>query len=101
MPPEERLSGRQSKLKPAFERLRDFLQSATRQFQEVSPEAAAIRYGLDDSAWPGFRRLLEDGRLDLYSNSVENAQRSAKLTQGNSLFAGSEDAIEIWAAPGP
>lgn len=96
-PPEERLRVRQSELKPALEQLRDFLQAAARQFPEASPEAAAIRYGLDDNAWPGFCRLLEDGRLDLHSNSIENAQRSTKLTQRNSLFAGSEDAIETWA----
>lgn len=96
-PPEERLRVRQWKLMPALERLRDFLQDTARQVHDASSEAAAIRYGLDDNAWPGFCRLLEDGRLDLHSNSIENALRSTKLTLRNSLFAGSGDAIETWA----
>ncbi len=98
-PPDERFRDRQRKLKPALKHLRKFLQDAANRFGfgKASPAAAAIRYGLDDNAWPGFCRPLEDGRLDLHSNAVENAQRPVKLTQRNFLFAGSEDAIENWA----
>ena len=94
--PDERLRVRQLELKPAFEQWKAFLEAASR-LPEASAEAAAIRYGLADGAWPGFTRLLDDGRLDLHSNCGKNAHRPVKLTMLNSLFAGSENAIGIWA----
>ncbi len=95
--PDERLRVRQLELKPAFEQWKAFLEAAASRLPEVSAEAAAIRYGLADGVWPGFIRLLDDGRLDLHSNRGENAHRPVKLTMRNSLFAGSENAIDIWA----
>ena len=96
-PPDQRLRQRQQTLKPAFEQWLRFLQAAAEHFPKASVEAAAIRYGFADDAWPGFCRLLEDGQLDIHSNPVENIIRPVKLTQRNALFAGSRDALGIWA----
>ena len=47
--------------------------------------------------WPGLIRFLEDGRLELDTNPVENQIRSIALTRKNALFAGHEVGAENWA----
>ena len=39
---------------------------------------------------------MEDGRLELDTNPVENAIRPVALTRKNALFAGSEVGAENW-----
>jgi transposase len=46
---------------------------------------------------PGLTRFLEDGRLELDANPVENAIRPVALTRKNALFAGHEVDAENWA----
>src|ERR671929_198228 len=50
--------------------------------------AEAIRYALRH--WPGLVLFLEDGRLELDTNTVERAIRPISLGRKNSLFAGSD-----------
>jgi hypothetical protein len=58
--------------------------------------AGDIRYALGH--WAGFTRFLEDGRLELDTNPVENAIRPVvALTRKNALFAGNEVGAENWA----
>src|SRR3546814_17757417 len=57
--------------------------------------AADIRYALGH--WDGLTRFLEDGRLELDTNPVENAIRPVALTRKNALFAGHEVGAENWA----
>ena len=57
--------------------------------------ATDIRYAL--SHWDGLTRFLEDGRLELDTNPVENAIRPVALTRKNALFAGHEVGAENWA----
>jgi hypothetical protein len=40
---------------------------------------------------------LDDGRLEIDSNTVERAMRPVVLTRRNSLFAGSDGGAENWA----
>ena len=47
--------------------------------------------------WNGLTRFLEDGRLELDTNPVENAIRPVALTRKNALFAGHEVGAENWA----
>ena len=47
--------------------------------------------------WPGLTRFLEDGRLELDTNPVENQIRKIALTRKNALFAGHEVGAENWA----
>lgn len=42
-------------------------------------------------------RFLDDGRVELDTNTVERAIRPLALTRKNSLFAGSEGGAEHWA----
>ena len=57
--------------------------------------AEDIRYALNH--WEGLTRFLEDGRLELDTNPVENAIRPVCLTRKNALFAGHEVGAENWA----
>ena len=57
--------------------------------------AEDIRYGL--AHWEGLTRFLNDGRLELDTNPVENAIRPICLTRKNALFAGHEIGAENWA----
>ena len=43
------------------------------------------------------RHLLDDGRLELDTNPVENQIRPIALTRKNALFAGNEIGAENWA----
>jgi hypothetical protein len=57
--------------------------------------AEDIRYTL--GLWPGLVRFLEDGRLEMDTNPVENQIRRVALTRKNALFAGHEVGAENWA----
>jgi transposase len=50
--------------------------------------AEAIRYALRH--WQGLVLFLEDGRLELDTNTVERTMRGVALGRKNSLFAGSD-----------
>ncbi len=45
----------------------------------------------------GFRLFLEDGRVDMDSNLVENAIRSPAMNRRNALFAGHDEGGRSWA----
>jgi transposase len=45
----------------------------------------------------GFRLFLEDGRVDIHSNLVENAIRSPAMNRRNALFAGHDEGGRNWA----
>ena len=78
------------------ERTRDRLRARRKELQwEQSDLAKAIRYVL--THWDGLTRFLDDGRIELDTNTVERAIRPLALTRKNSLFAGSEGGAEHWA----
>jgi transposase len=57
--------------------------------------ADAIRYALN--RWEGLTRFLDDGRIEIDSNTVERAIRPLALNRKNALFAGSDDGGDHWA----
>ena len=57
--------------------------------------AEAIRYALRH--WPGLVLFLEDGRLELDTNTIERAIRPIALGRKNALFAGSDGGARHWA----
>jgi transposase len=57
--------------------------------------AEAIRYGLNH--WDGLLRYLDDGRIEIDSNTVERSIRGIGLGRKNSLFAGHDVGAEGWA----
>ena len=70
----------------------------TAQLERVSGKsnlAEAIRYALRH--WQGLVLFLEDGRIELDTNTVERAIRPIALGRKNSLFAGSNGGAHHWA----
>jgi len=50
-----------------------------------------------DSKWDGLIRFLDDGRIEIDSNSVERSMRPIALNRKNSLFAGHDQGAQNWA----
>ena len=55
----------------------------------------AIRYTLNH--WEGLTRFIDDGRIEIDSNTVERSIKPIGLGKKNYLFAGSEGGAETWA----
>ena len=71
------------------------LKHNSRASRRSSKLAEDIRYTL--AHWSGLTRFLEDGRLELDTNPVENQIRKIALTRKNALFAGHEVGAQNWA----
>ncbi|CAM3953304.1 Transposase IS66 central domain-containing protein [Cereibacter sphaeroides] len=74
---------------------RPWLEVQLSRIPRSSKLAEDIRYTL--GLWPGLVRFLEDGRLEMDTNPVENQIRRVALTRKNALFAGHEVGAENWA----
>ena len=70
---EERRAVRQAEMKPLVEKLKAWLEARLIAVSEKSTIADAIRYGL--SRWDGLVLFLDDGRIEMDTNSVERAMR--------------------------
>jgi transposase len=92
---DERRAVRQQKTKPLAEALRAWLEKALAQVAGGSSIAQAIRYA--PNRWDGLVRFLDDGRIEIDSNTVERAMRPIALSRKNALFAGSDEGAENWA----
>jgi transposase len=77
---------RQQKTKPLAEARRARLEKTLAKVAGGSSIAQAIRYAL--SRWDGLVRFLDDGRIEIDSNTVERAMRPIALSRKNALFAG-------------
>ncbi len=91
-PPEERQRRRQEKAKPIVDQLKQTLISQKHKYRPKSAIGEAITYALNE--WEGFARYLDDGKLEIDNNGVENAIRPTKLGAKNHLFIGSAEAGE-------
>lgn len=93
--PDERRTGRQEHSRAMVDDLRVLLEARLAQASRKSTLAEAIRYAL--TRWEGLTRFLDDGRVELDSNTVERAIRPLALNRKNALFAGSDDGGDHWA----
>ena len=93
--PEIRLAARTELAAPIIAAFRPWLEAQLARIPRSSKLAEDIRYTL--GIWPGLTRFLEDGRLELDTNPVENQIRPIALTRKNALFAGHEVGAENWA----
>jgi transposase len=86
---------RQARSRPIVAELEPWLREKLALLSRKSKLAQAIRYGL--SHWDGLVRFLDDGRIEIDSNTVERSIRPLALTRKNALFAGSDGGAESWA----
>ena len=86
---------RQDKTVSMMSELKLCLENGLTQISTKSAMAGAIRYTL--SHWVGLTAFLDDGRIEIDSNTVERAMRPIALGRRNSLFAGSCGGAESWA----
>ena len=92
---DDRLAARQAESKPLVSDMRIWFEAQLATLPARGPTAEAIRYALNH--WKGLQRFLDDGRIELDSNSIERAMRPVCLSRKNSLFAGSDEGAENWA----
>ena len=92
---DERRHARQARSRPIIEALEPWLRARLETITQKGKLAEAIRYAL--SRWEGLNRVLDDGRVELDSNTVERAIRPIALNRKNALFAGSDGGGQHWA----
>jgi transposase len=80
---------RASHSRPILRRLHAALLRLRPRFLPQSQPGKACTYLLDQ--WPALQRFLDDGRLEIDNNLVENAIRPTALGKKNWLFFGAED----------
>jgi transposase len=95
-PAEIRRAIRQAKSRPQVEDLFAWLAAQLARLPGGSPTAKAIRYPLNHR--DGLLRFLDDGRIELDTNTVERAIRPLCLSRKNALFASGDDGGARWAA---
>ena len=94
-PPEVRLKARRELSAPIVEAMRPWLEAQLNRLSSASELARHIRYAL--KRWHGLTRFLDDGRVEMDTNAIENPIRPIKLTKKHALFAGSDDGARTWA----
>jgi transposase len=92
---DDRRLARQQRSKPVVDAMHVWLTEQLNRVSGRSGLAQAIRYALNH--WAGLTLFLQDGRLELDTNTVERAIRPVVLTRKNALFAGSDSGGRHWS----
>jgi len=93
--PDERRAVRRERSHPIVAELEPWLRAKLSLISKKSKLAEAIRYAL--ARWEGLSRFLDDGRIEIDSNTVERSIRPLALNRKNALFAGSDGGGDNWA----
>jgi transposase len=94
-PAEQRQRVRQQQSRPLVEAMHVWLTGQLGRIPGASTLAKAIRYAMNH--WSGLILFLDDGRLELDTNTVERAIRPVTITRKNALFAGNDSGGRHWA----
>jgi hypothetical protein len=94
-PADIRRAVRQENSRPRVEDLFAWFSARIARLPGRSPTAQAIRYVLNHRE--GLVRFLDDGRIELDTNTVERAIRPICLSRKNALFAAGDDGGARWA----
>ncbi|MEQ1517892.1 MAG: IS66 family transposase [Usitatibacteraceae bacterium] len=92
---DQRRSERQAQTLHLVEDLKTWLGLQLTKVPRRAPIAEAIRYGVNH--WGGLCRFLDNGRVEIDSNTVERSIRPIALNRKNALFAGSDEGGTNWA----
>ncbi|HHX89850.1 MAG TPA: IS66 family transposase, partial [Paracoccus sp.] len=93
--PDHRRSVRQELSRPLVDEFFAWLKAQAARVSRKSDLGEAMAYMLKRQ--DGFRLFLDDGRVDIDSNLVENAIRSPAMNRRNALFAGHDEGGRNWA----
>lgn len=92
---EERLAIRTQRSAPLVAEFRQWL---TQKRSQISPKSRlGEKLAYIHRHWDGLVRFLDDGRLEMDTNPVENRIRPLVLTRKNALFAGHDEGGRTWA----
>jgi transposase len=94
-PADIRLTERRARSKPILEALRAALDLHAARLSKKTEMGKALAY--IRARWEGLTRFAEDGRVEMDTNSVENAIRPLALSRKNALFAGHDEGGRTWA----
>jgi transposase len=94
-PPGTRKAVRQTRSKPVVDGLGTWLDEQRRRLSAKSKMGEALAYLANH--WEGLCVFLDDGRVEMDSNPVENAIRPVPLNRKNALFAGHGEGASNWA----
>ena len=95
LPPELRRRARQDRSRPIIETLKPWFEQSLAAVPKGGKIGEALAYGLNH--WDGLTRFLDDGRIEIDSNTVERSIRPLALQRKNALFAGHDLGAENWA----
>jgi transposase len=93
--PDHRRAVRQDPSRALVDEFFTWLAAQAARISRKSDLGAALAYMLRRQ--DGFRLFLDDGRVDMDSNLVENAIRSPAMNRRNALFAGHDEGGRSWA----
>ena len=93
--PDQRRETRQTLSRPLADAFFTWLSAQSKRVSRKSDLGDAMAYMLRRQ--DGFRLFLDDGRVDMDSNLVENAIRSPAMNRRNALFAGHDEGGRNWA----
>lgn len=93
--PDHRRAVRQELSRPLVDAFFAWLTAQAARVSRKSDLGEAMAYMLRRQ--DGFRLFLDDGRVDIDSNLVENAIRSPAMNRRNALFAGHDEGGRSWA----
>nr|WP_240722881.1 IS66 family transposase [Poseidonocella sp. HB161398] len=94
MGPGQRLSARQARTAPLVAAFGTWLQDQRRRVSAKSRLGEKLTY--IHNHWDGLQTFLNDGRVEIDSNSVENLIRPIALNRKNALFAGHDEGGRAW-----
>ena len=92
LPPDERMTIRQTHAKPKIDALAQWMKDNLKRLPQKQKLAEAMRYAL--SRWQALCLYLDDGRVEIDNNAAERAIRPIAVGRNNWLFAGSDDGGE-------
>jgi transposase len=93
--PEARLAARRSESAPLVADFGRWLGEKRARVSAKSRLGEKLAYIANH--WDGLNLFLEDGRVEMDSNAVENRIRPIALTRKNALFAGHDEGARAWA----
>lgn len=93
--PAQRRAVRQQRAKPLVANLEAVIRAQRERLSPKSNMGQALAYLANH--WQGLCVYLDDGRVEMDSNPVENLIRPLALNRKNSLFAGHDEGAQNWA----